>query len=356
MTPRTTRVNNAVKAQARDYQKSHPGTTYTAAREAVLRQESPSVGVSPLEESLDRLVGQHGAKAKLRQMFAMEEVRAERDRRSDAAKWKDRTDAPPPRVRQVFPKVCVAGPPGAGSSTVVNIIHDEISRIRWDSAQDVHRHYEKVREERGEVVGGTPDIPRAVPVTTVSVSQIIGRHNGVQSVVERAEGGMLVIENIQDLTIRDDSLHRETLASLTHEIRLVAHNLAVCAIGYLAPIKSVEARDFAGLFPVTVELDSITPNDARELAQRFAPEKVEPRALDAIAEHLSELARRSEGERYPLINTLGNARFIRSVMERASTNLMARLASLDLSALSDEELNTLTVEDVSEALKARTRT
>ena len=386
MATRKQRTNNSVKAQARAHQKANPGTTYTAARASVMRHNDDASPVHPFAASLKSLVGQHDAKVKLRQMVAMEEVRAERDRRAREA-MQVRSNTPiSPCERRVFPKVRVEGPPGSGKSTVANIIHDEMVRVSRASAEKVRKHVEKLREERteeyrqsfeklreerarrGEVPPEwvepkpvpTAEPPRVIRTTTVAASQLIGKYIGeaqqlVQSVVESAEWGLLIIENTHDLMAQDDVFRRESLTALTSEIRLIDHTLAVCATGYPAPMKSAAAREFAGLFPVTVELGSITPSDARELAVRFASETIEPRALDAIEKHIEDLAARGENERHPVIDRLGNARFIRSVVERASNNNMARLSLRDLSTVTDEELTTLTVEDVTAALKACTR-
>lgn len=382
MATRKPRTNNAVKAQARAHQKANPGTTYTAARAAVLRHDGGASSAHPFEASLKSLVGQNDAKVKLRQMVAMEEVRAERDRRAHEAKWAAQSTPPPPYDRRVLPKVRIEGPPGSGKSTVANLVHDEMVRVSRASAEDVRKHFEKLREERAEEYrqsfekrreererrGEEPpewfeDKPvhveptRAIPTTTVEASRLTGRYIGeaqrlIQPVVERAEWGLLVIENIHDLTAYNDSFRRESLSVLTSELRLVAHTTAVCATGCRMPVKNPAAKEFEGLFPVTVELGSITPNDARELAVRFAREMIEPLALDAIEEHVHEMEKLSEGETRPLIDVLGNARFIRSVVEQASNNNVARLSLRDLSTVTDEELTTLTVEDVSAALKA----
>lgn len=306
---------------------------------------------------------------KLRQMFAMEQVRAERKRREHKAMGAERKTPFPPYEHQMLPKVRVVGPPGSGKSTVTYLIHDEMTRVSYAYAEDVRRYHERVREERDKespsrmpaATASRADTPRSIPSTVVPAAQLLGRHIGeaqqlIQPVVERAERGLLVIEDIDFLTGMDDPFRREALTVLADEIRLLSHNLAVCVTGYNPTVKSAAAKDFMGLFPVTVELCSITAEDARELATRFASETIEPRALDAIAEHVRELEKRSAGVTPSLIDVLGNARFIRSVVEYASVQMTRRLSSRDLSTVTDEELNTLTVEDVVIALKARTHT
>lgn len=370
MATRKPRTNNAVKAQARAHQRENPGMAYTAARAAVL-QHPPATATpaSPFEDSLKSLVGQPDAKMKLRQMFAMEQVRAERKRREHKAMGAERKTPFPPYEHQMLPKVRVVGPPGSGKSTVTYLIHDEMTRVSYAYAEDVRRYHERVREERDKespsrmpaATASRADTPRSIPSTVVPAAQLLGRHIGeaqqlIQPVVERAERGLLVIEDIDFLTGMDDPFRREALTVLADEIRLLSHNLAVCVTGYNPTVKSAAAKDFMGLFPVTVELCSITAEDARELATRFASETIEPRALDAIAEHVRELEKRSAGVTPSLIDVLGNARFIRSVVEYASVQMTRRLSSRDLSTVTDEELNTLTVEDVVIALKARTHT
>ena len=366
------RTNNAIKAQARAYQTAHPGTSYTAAREAVLHHASTvAASTSPFEDSLlGYLVGQPDAKVKLRQVFAMEEVQAERKRRAKAASWLDPKSPPPPHTYQVFPKVHIVGPPGSGKSTVVSAVHDEMRRVAYANADAVRQYHASLRDARAKERGGEghfvpttvtrgTERPVAIPTTTVSAVQFLGGSRGegtqqlVQPVVERAEGGLLVIEDISVLVSDDDN--RDALTVLANEIRLLSHALAVCLVGYDDTMQCRAAKDLMGMFPITVKLGSVTADDARTLAEKFAGETLEPRALDAIADHVRELEKRSANEVRPLIDVLGNARFIRSVVEHASGQAAARLSSRDLRTVTDEELNTLTVEDVTAALRVCTR-
>jgi hypothetical protein len=52
-----------------------------------------------------------------------------------------------------------------------------------------------------------------------------------------------------------------------------------------------------------------------------------------------------------VLDTAGNARFVRNVLEASETNRSARLAGANLQALSDEEMFCLLPEDVEPAMR-----
>lgn len=332
MATRKPRTNNAIKAQARAHQKANPGTTYTAAREAVVRA---STSTGEKYRALDRIVGQPAAKESLHATFMMEEVRTERARREHATRWADADPrmVPPFAAPRSFPKVHIFGPSGTGRTTSAHVIYDTM--VLPAASDDRH-----------------------APLVTVGASQLIGRSIGeaqsrIQPLVERAEGGMLLIEDGDFLLGQDDHFRTEAITVLSEEIRLLSHNLAVCIISYTRSVNTEIGARFLRGFPSKVPLVSLDAPGAFELAIRFARARkmvLEDTAAELIAHRVEEYGLdRDNG--FPLIDVVGNARFVNSVVEGAEANLMMRLASRNMLDITDDELRTLTAEDVTLALE-----
>jgi len=337
MAIRKPRTNNAIKAQARAHQKANPGTTYTAAREAVLRADTPATGRYP---ALDSIVGQPAAKKTLRALFDAHQVRTERARREHVARWANSE----PHVRPPFiapratPKVHIFGPSGSGKTKVSYAIYDEL------------------------ILPASKGKTRPPRLVQVSARQLVGRYHGdaqsrIQPLVESAEGGMLVIED-GDFLIGHDAVSRdEALTVLSEEIRLIEHDLAVCFISYAASAKSEEGARFLRALTVKVPMGSVNGDTAAELSARFARDNgvsLTDAALDLITRRVEEFEVHDAGG-YPSIDVAGNARFVRSVVELAEHNLAQRMSSRNLKDVTDAELTTVTDEDVRAALEIATK-
>lgn len=319
------RVNNSIKAQARAYQKSHPGTTYTSSRTAIVERRAA------LEEkfaSVDRFIGNPAAKEQLKNMFRREVLRVERVQRLHAARWVDTDElhTPPLVIPSAYPKVQVYGPAGSGKSTVARFIYDEMVTPSWKG--------------RG--------------LTEVDAHELIGTHIGdaprkIQKLVESAEGGMLIIDSIDALTAHQDPFRDEALAALSEEIRLVAHNLSVIVTGYAAPrVAGVRATEFLSMFNVEINLASTGADEAVEFAGKFA-RQAHLVLGDGVGDAVREWA-----ATVPDIHVRGNARLVRSLIEYAETHMLSRMPH-DMSAITDDDLVTITVEDIRAAADALPR-
>ncbi|GAA3148551.1 hypothetical protein GCM10020255_027510 [Rhodococcus baikonurensis] len=116
--------------------------------------------------------------------------------------------------------------------------------------------------------------------------------------------------------------------------------------------RAIDAVDGASrIFPTTITFDPYQPSEIAELATAVAEEadqKLTPEAGTAIAEYLGMVR---SGIQKPELNDLaGNARVARAIVEGAETHRGLRLPT-DLSELTDDELRTVTAEDVTLALR-----
>ena len=179
-------------------------------------------------------------------------------------------------------------------------------------------------------------------------ADLIGEHMGetapkVREKVESALGGILFIDEAYSLVSDDqDSYGKEAVATLVSEIENHRENLAVILAGY-----TDEMEDFLstnpGLnsrFPKRLEFPDYTPE---ELTAMFRYNmKKRGYILDLDEETLSGwIAIESRDEDF------GNGRGVRNLCDRTIEKQSARIASSeDMSALSDEDLITITDADI----------
>jgi len=179
-------------------------------------------------------------------------------------------------------------------------------------------------------------------------ADLIGEHMGetapkVREKVESALGGILFIDEAYSLVSDDqDSYGKEAVATLVSEIENHRENLAVILAGY-----TDEMEDFLstnpGLnsrFPKRLEFPDYTPE---ELTAMFRYNmKKRGYILDVDEETLSGwIAIESRDEDF------GNGRGVRNLCDRTIEKQSARIASSeDMSALSDEDLITITDADI----------
>ncbi|MHD0294334.1 hypothetical protein [Rhodococcus qingshengii] len=168
-----------------------------------------------------------------------------------------------------------------------------------------------------------------------SIGSIDGAAGGVAFIDTSQLSKFSVIEMMNDLVQHD----------LGEVMLIVAGN------GRLLE-RAIDAVDGASrMFPTTIRFEPYQPSEIAELATMVAGEadqKLTPDAGTAIADYLGMVR---SGTQKPELNDLaGNARVARAIVEGAETHRGLRLPT-DLSELTDDELRTLTAEDVTLALR-----
>ena len=131
--------------------------------------------------------------------------------------------------------------------------------------------------------------------------------------------------------------------------------LVVIIAGYEKEINQLLAfnEGFESRFSRRIRFSSYTPDELGEIAKVIAEGRRS--TLSAAARDLIVAETRGMTIAAPsgnkVLDTAGNARFIRNVIEAAETARSARLSGANLQALSDEELFCLLPEDVGPAMR-----
>ena len=118
-----------------------------------------------------------------------------------------------------------------------------------------------------------------------------------------------------------------------------------------APNAALKSR-----YTKTIVFETYSPEEIADIAEVTAQGKnqiLSPEAKATVVENVSNMVGQTDpGTDRPLIDTAGNGRFARTIVETATAHKNNRFAQLqDLSKLSEEDLQTLTDEDVRLAIK-----
>lgn len=280
----------------------------TAATPAVHRESTSTERESTSEilAELDSLIGLGSVKSSVRRLIAVQRLNAER--RANGL----------PEVN-TSNHIVFTGDPGTGKTTVARLI----ARL-YGSIGVVSRGH-LVEAARPDLVAGY------VGQTALKV----------QSVVERARGGVLFIDEAYALTHGDGGdFGSEAVATLVKLMEDYRKDLAVIVAGY-----PDEMREFVGSNPglrsrFTHYVD-FPDYDTAELVQIFC-RIAEGAQVTLTADAMSRLTPMFEGARKT--GNFGNARFARSTFEIAYANMAHR--ALEDDRIDAEELHEMTLADL----------
>lgn len=315
------RVNNAIKKQAREYQEAHPGTHYTAAREAVLSApKEPAWNPSPL----DRIIGQPEAKKQLKRLLA--------SRLADEARHKWAKDNNTPiKPRKTPPvRLFLSGPPGVGKTHAAHVVHELTSKSGAPFHETCASH----------LIGNT-----------IGMSALLTRQ-----VLKDAGNGTLLIDGIEAFN-HNESFRSEVLDVFNAEIPRKPE-LSVIITGYRADYDRATwhaAREFFGMFTTIVSFSTITADDAVEFARKLVRESsrhVDEAVLEEIRAVVEEMHNTRSADGVRLLDRAGSYRFVRNLFENAEYGADLRLMDKyngDYTNVNSDELFCVTVDDVRDA-------
>lgn len=233
-----------------------------------------------------------------------------------------------------------SGPPGTGKTTIARVVAKIYYGLGVVKKPDV------LEVGRGDLVG-----------------QYVG-HTAVKTneVIDRALGGVLFIDEAYTLaqegkTSEGANFGKEAIDTLLARMENERDRLIVVIAGYDQDIDRFIATNegLASRFTRRIRFDSYSPDELVEIASLVAKNR-DATLTDGARAALREACVGLTGEGpdgHRLIDTAGNGRFARNVVEAAEEEREVRLTSgdFDVSALTAEQLMAIEGDDVEAALR-----
>jgi len=227
------------------------------------------------------------------------------------------------------------GPPGTGKTTIARVvakIYCGLGILRGDKVVEVSR-----RDLVGEHIGET--------------------EAKTDKKIDEALDGVLFLDEAYSLVTSSgkNDFGPKALEILLARMENDRDRLVVIIAGYEKEINQLLAfnEGFESRFSRRIRFSSYTPDELGEIAKVIAEGRRS--TLSDAARDLIVAETRGMNITAPsgntVLDTAGNARFIRNVIEAAETARSARLSGANLQALSDEELFCLLPEDVGPAMR-----
>ncbi|MCT6735372.1 AAA family ATPase [Rhodococcus qingshengii] len=298
-----------------------------AAKKESDKEDHRAALLARADTAMKRQIGMKGVKAQIDSIRQSLRVEAEYRRRGID-------------VGEKSLHMMLMGPPGTGKTTIARVFTDYLGGI------GVIREPKLVEVTRSDLVGETWG--SSGPKT--------------EKVIQSALGGVLFIDEAYDLVQTNkhqtDPLGQEAVNKLLTYMENHRDDLVVIIAGYEEDLRAFLATN-AGLksrFTKTIVFETYSPEEIADIAEVTAQGKnqiLSPEAKATVVENVSNMVGQTDpGTDRPLIDTAGNGRFARTIVETATAHKNNRFAQLqDLSKLSEEDLQTLTDEDVRLAIK-----
>lgn len=218
------------------------------------------------------------------------------------------------------------GNPGTGKTTVVKMLG-------------------KIYQKMGLLTKGH--------VVEVDRAALVGEYIGqtapkTKKAIDSARGGILFIDEAYSLARNDDDskdFGKEVIETLLKEMSDGVGDIAIIGAGYPKEMKTfIESNPgLKSRFTQYFHFDDYLPEELYQIALYAAKNKqvtFSPQSNDYLKEQLTEAYRKRD-------ESFGNARFVNALVDEAKMDMGLRLMkSPDLNALSNEDLSTITIDDL----------
>lgn len=278
------------------------------------------------------------AEAELAEFIGLEEVKYQVARLKSSVAMAIRRQERGLTVAQRTNHLVFAGPPGTGKTTIARVvakIYCGLGILKKETVREVHR-----ADLIGQHIGETEAKTNAIIDSALDGVLFLDEAYALVSTGAKNDFGLVAIDTL--------------LARMEND----RERLVVIVAGYRKDLDAfLDANEgLRSRFTRSIEFPSYTPHELVEIAMRMAEKRdsvFEPAALAHMEALFGQLAAATTPDAAGIdrrnLDIAGNGRFVRNLVERSEEEREYRLDHSDSEDFTDDELMTITDEDVTKS-------